>query len=90
MIVEEVMEEPYVIERDISLVEAAKLMSENNTDCLIFISKSLIKGIITEKDMLKNFKNKKKVSQIMTKQVITINHDKDINEALSLMQDNKI
>lgn len=90
MFVEEVMEEPYVIEKDVTLGEAARLMSDNNTDSLIFMSKKEIKGIITERDILKNFKHKKKVSQIMTKDVVTIISDADLNEALTLMQENKI
>lgn len=90
MLVEEVMEDPYVIEKDIKMSEAAKLMSENNTDCLIFFLKEDIKGIITERDILKNFKKNKKVSQIMTKDVIIIESDKDLSDALRLMQENKI
>ena len=90
MLVKEVMVDPFVIEKDIKLVEAAKLMNQHNTDCLIFMSGDKVKGIITERDLLKNFNDKKKVSQAMTREVITIDPDKDLNEALALMNENKI
>lgn len=90
MIVEDVMNEPYVIEDDINLSEAVALMNENKIGCLIFVSEGKIKGIITERDILKNFNKKNKVSKVMSREVIVIEPDKDLNDAYSLMKENNI
>lgn len=90
MNVEEVMSDAFVVEKDMSLDMAAKLMSDNNTDSLLYVVNGQIKGIVTERDILKNFANKKKISQIMSKDVVTIEADKELSTALELMKENKI
>ncbi|MEK6927591.1 MAG: CBS domain-containing protein [Nanoarchaeota archaeon] len=90
MNVEEVMSDAFIVEKDMSLADAAKLMSDNNTDSLIYILAGQVKGIITEEDIIKNFGDKKKISQIMSKNVVMIDSNKDLNTAFELMKENKI
>lgn len=90
MLVKELMRQPYVIEKDISLKEAARIMSAKNIGSLIFASKDKIKGIITERDMLKNFKKNSKVGSVMSKSVITAKPEDNVEDALEKMKQNKI
>ncbi len=90
MQIKEFMKTPYVIDKDVSLIDAAKLMSAKRIGSLIFVLKGKIKGIITESDMLKNFGKNKKVSDIMSKNIITISDDYSMEDALKIMKDNKI
>ena len=90
MQVKEMMKEPYIIERDISLAETAKIMSEKRIGSLLFVYKGKAKGIITESDLLRNFGKNKKISQIMSKNIISMEPDETIEEALKVMKENKI
>jgi CBS domain-containing protein len=90
MLVKELMRQPYVIEKDISLKEAARIMSSKNIGSLIFASKDKIKGIITERDMLKNFKKNVKVGSVMSKSVITAEPEDNVEDALEEMRQNKV
>ena len=90
MIVKDIMKEPYVIEKDISLVEAARIMSSKSIGSLIFVSKNRAKGIVAEGDLLKNFGKNKKISEIMSRNIISVSQEENIEVALKLMKDNKI
>ena len=84
------MHQAFVVDDDIPLSEAADIMSDKEIGSLIYVDGGEIKGIITERDLLKNFDSKKKISQVMTKDVVTITPDTRAEEALDLMRDNKI
>jgi len=90
MLVKELMKTPYVIDKDINLGEAAKIMSQKGIGSLIFVIKGKTKGLITRGDLLKHFGEKKKISQIMPKNVLTINGEETIDDALRIMRENKI
>jgi len=85
------------VQPEISVVEAAKLMTEKHVGSLIIVNKKgKIIGILTERDILtdivakgedlKNFLTK----NIMSKHVIKINPEKTIEEASKLMVKKKI
>ena len=90
MKIKDLMRQAFVIDKDISLSDAAEIMSDKEVGSLIYIQNGDISGIVTERDLLRNFDSKKKVSQVMTKEVITIDLDTRAEEALDLMRDNKI
>jgi CBS domain-containing protein len=90
MLVKEIMKRPLAVEKDISLSDAARLMSEKNIGSLLFISGSKIKGIITERDLMKNFSKNDKISHIMSTKVITIEPDENLDRATELMREYKI
>ena len=74
MKVSEIMHEVKVISPNISLREAANMMSKEHIGSLIIIDKNEnILGILTERDVLKNIgKLSEKVEKVMSKNVITI------------------
>lgn len=90
MLVKDVMRRPFVVDKDIILQEAAKIMSSKNIGCLVFVSGKKIKGIISERDLMKHFDSGENISDIMTKKVISIGQDEDLEKALELMNRNKI
>lgn len=85
------MNKAIVINHDMNLKEAARLMSENNIGSLIAIKKDEIAGIITEHDIVKNANNlDKKVSSVMAKQVVTIEQNETLDAAAETFSKNKI
>ena len=91
MKVSELMKKAIVVEENISLRNAAKIMSEKAIGSLIVVKGEKIAGIITERDILKNVNQlNSKLSQTMSKNVITISPKKSIDEAASLMSESKI
>jgi len=90
MQVKELMKQPYIVDKDISLFDAAKLMSEKEIGSLLFVQKGRALGIITESDLLKNFGKQAKISSITSKNIISISPEETIDGALKIMKDNKI
>lgn len=90
MLVKELMKMPYVIDKDINLGEAAKIMFQKGIGSLIFVVRGKVKGLVTRGDLLKHFGEKKKISQIMNKNVLTISGEETIDDALHIMRENKI
>jgi len=90
MRVEKVMKKAMVIE-NMSLREAAKIMSEKGIGSLIIMKDNKIVGIITERDIMKNIsKLDKKVYDIMSKEVITVSPNETLDEAADIMAEHKI
>ncbi len=90
MQIKELMKTPYVVDKDISLADAAKIMSEKNIGGLLFVIRGKVKGIITEGDLLRNYGKNKKISQIMSKNVITVSAEDNIEDCLKVMKENKV
>lgn len=90
MLIKEIMKKPYVIDKDISLKKAAELMKKHDINSLIVVKKEKIIGIITHEDLVENFSGNKKVSSVMSKNVIAINENEKTENALEMMRKNKI
>jgi CBS domain-containing protein len=91
MKVSEVMNKVMVVDDNISLKQAAKIMSDKNIGCLIVTKNDKILGIITESDIVKNVNAlEKKVSQVMNKNVACVDREDEINQAARLMAEKKI
>lgn len=91
MKVSEIMNKAIVIEEDINLRQAAKVMSDKNIGSLIVMKGEKIIGIITERDIMKNVnKLGEKISSVMSKEVITIEHNESLDNAAILMAEHKI
>ncbi len=90
MLVKNIMKEPFIVNKDINLTEAAKIMSSKSIGSIIFVLKNRAKGIVTESDLLKNFGKNKRISEIMSKNIINISQEENIDGALKLMKDNNI
>jgi CBS domain-containing protein len=91
MKVSEVMNKAMVVEDTINLKDAAKIMSDKNIGSLILMRKNIIVGIVTESDVMRNIGSlNKKVSGIMTKSVVTIEQNEDLDSAARIMSEHKI
>ncbi len=91
MKVSEIMSKVKVVKDNISLKQVAKIMSDENIGSLIVIKGKKISGIITERDIMKNFSNSNKsVSKVMSKTVESIEHNQSIDDAAFIMSKNKI
>ena len=91
MRISEIMNKVFVIDKYITLKEAAKMMSDKNVGSLVVTDKEKIVGIITEKDILKNINRlSEKVADVMSKNVVTIDKNDSIENAAELMAENKV
>jgi CBS domain-containing protein len=96
MFVKEVMKKDVkIISSNATVHEAAQKMTQNHIGCLIVVNETL-EGIVTERDILNKIvatgRDPKQVniSEIMTKNVITISPDQDIEVACELMAKHRI
>lgn len=90
MKIKDLMKKPVVIENDISLSDAAKLMTKHSINSLIIEKDDKIRGIVTHHDLVKYFGESKKVFDIMTKNVITLREDDKIQRAVDIIKENEI
>ena len=96
-LVKDLMEKNVVtIDVQKTIHDAAVLMTENKKGCLIITEGNSPVGIITERDIVRRFvyqillQRETKVSEIMSKPLITIDPDSSIREAARLMLKDKI
>lgn len=80
---------------DRSVFEAAELMGESHVGCLVIVEGETPIGIVTERDIVRRVVAKRlpldtKVSEVMSKSLVTINPDASLKEAARLMSVNKI
>lgn len=86
-------EQPITISPDLTLKKSAQLMAKKHIGALIIKKNHKVLGIITEKDMVRKGiakgkdSVKTKVKEIMNTKVNTIEPDKDIFDALKVMND---
>jgi len=95
--VEDIMvEDVVIVDSDASVMQAVKLMNKNEIGCLIVIRRGKAVGIVTERDLLKRIiaklrdPQKTKVRQIMTKPLIVVDPNMDLEDATKLMFASKI
>lgn len=72
---------------------AAKILSENKIDGAPVVSKGKVVGIVTLTDIVNSVAKKKekcKISEIMSKRVITVEKDTNIYDAINIMTENNI
>ncbi|MFA5796811.1 MAG: CBS domain-containing protein [Candidatus Woesearchaeota archaeon] len=78
------------------LFEAAKLMAEHNINSILIVDGDTALGIVTDEDIVRHVVAKgidpKKIllKDIMSEEVVTINPEKDIYNALIIMRDHNI
>jgi len=76
---------------DVQVLDAVKLMVKKRVGSLIILEKGLLKGILTEKDVMWALSKKRdlteiKVGDICTKKITTIKPSADIYDAVRLMK----
>jgi CBS domain-containing protein len=87
--------EVVTIETSNTVFEAAELMSSKSVSCLIVVIKGFPVGIITERDIVRRIVAKRssldvKVTEVMTKTLITIDPETSLKDAARVMSNNKI
>lgn len=96
MLVGEIMNRKVkVIDINATVKEAAEIMNRHRIGSLIVMENNELKGIITERDLLKTLAEGKEpdtvsVKDIMTKDVIVISPNTDIEDAAEIMTRHKI
>jgi len=90
--VEDIMVEDVItVDSDAPVMEAVKLMNQQEIGCIVVTRRGKAVGIITERDLLKRIITKSrdpkttKVRQIMTKPLIIGDPNMDLEEATKLM-----
>lgn len=78
-----------------SIYDVANLMKKHNIGFLPITSNNKIMGVITDRDIVincvaNNCENDQKIEDYINKSVISIDHNREIDEALDLMKKNKI
>ena len=78
-----------------TIFEAAQLMTDNSIGCLVVTRSDVPVGMVTERDFVRRIIAKRgsyetKVSEIMSKYLITVGPDTSLKEASRLMSANRI
>jgi CBS domain-containing protein len=96
MKVKEIMGKPIIISPDISVKDAAKKMVELNVTTMMIIENNKLVGILTEGDIVERFATTDKISkninvkEVMSTQLIKVNEDENVENAVGIMLKNKI
>lgn len=96
MQVREIMNRNVVVaKKDITLKEASEVMSKLHIGSLVITEDQKIIGMLTSTDILKAVAGEKKpeitlAEEIMSKNVVTVDPEKSIGDAVELMVKNKI
>lgn len=77
------------------VLDAAKLMAEKSIGCIIIVIKGYPVGIITERDIVRRIVAKgaspdMKLTDVMTKELVTVSPDTSLREAARIMHKHKI
>jgi CBS domain-containing protein len=86
---------PFSIGVDRTVFDAAVLMSSHMGGCLIVVDVDVPVGIVTERDFVRRVVAKKlpldtKISEIMSKPLVTVDADASLRDAARIMSSNKI
>jgi CBS domain-containing protein len=83
------------IESNKTVYEAAELMTEKGLGCVVVVIKAFPVGILTERDIVRRIVAKKasfdlRVTEVMSKTLITVEPETSLKEAARVMSTNKI
>ena len=84
------IEQPYTIKPDLTVAEAKKAMAEYSVSGLLVEDRGKLLGIITRRDITFENNNKLKVSELMTKDVITAKVGITIDQAKEILHNKRI
>jgi IMP dehydrogenase len=84
------IEQPYTIKPDVTMAEARKAMAEYGVSGLLVEEEGKLAGIITRRDITFEKNNKRKVSELMTKDVITAKAGTTIEQAKEILHNQRI
>jgi len=84
------IEQPYTIKPDITVADAKRAMAEYGVSGLLVEDDSKLVGIITRRDITFEKNSKRKVSELMTKDVITAKTGTTIEQAKEILHNERI
>jgi IMP dehydrogenase len=84
------IEQPYTIKPDVAVAEAKKAMAEYGVSGLLVEEGGRLAGIITRRDITFEKNNRRKVSEVMTKEVITAKAGLTIEQAKEILHKQRI
>jgi IMP dehydrogenase len=84
------IEQPYTIKPDVDVAEAKKAMAEYGVSGLLVEEGGKLAGIITRRDITFEKNNRRKVSEVMTKEVITAKAGLTIDQAKEILHKQRI
>jgi IMP dehydrogenase len=84
------IEQPYTIKPDLTVAEAKKAMAEYSVSGLLVENEGKLLGIITRRDIIFENNNKLKVSELMTKDIITAKVGITIDQAKEILHNKRI
>lgn len=81
-----------VLDENTNIIKIAKTMKENDIGIIPISRNKKIIGVLTDRDIVTKVlaNNDEKIKNYITKKIVKINVDSDINEALEIMKKNKI
>jgi IMP dehydrogenase len=85
-----IIEQPYTIKPDVTVIEARKAMEEYGVSGLLVEEGGKLAGIITRRDITFEKNNKRKVSELMTREVITAKAGTTIEQAKEILHNQRI
>ena len=84
------------VDMDTSVKDATELMNRLSISCLVVISKNVIKGILTTRDVISRViargynSSQMTVGEVMTQPLIAVRENTPLEEAVKIMFQNKI
>jgi IMP dehydrogenase len=84
------IEQPYTIKPDLTVAEAKKAMADYNVSGLLVEEGGKLVGIITRRDITFEKNNKLKLSELMTREVITAKPGITIDQAKEILHNQRI
>jgi IMP dehydrogenase len=84
------IEQPYTIKPDLTVAEAKRAMAEYSVSGLLVEDRGKLLGIITRRDITFENNNRLKVSELMTKDVITAKVGLTIDQAKEILHNKRI
>jgi CBS domain-containing protein len=95
MKVREIMRAVFTASPNITVKEAAKTMASKRIGSIVAIEKGKAVGIVTEGDVIEAVASDTNIlicsiSKIMSKKLLTVEPDDNIDDAAAIMRDNKI
>lgn len=85
-----IIEQPYTIKPDNTVSDAKKMMAEHGVSGLLVDEQGTLAGIITRRDIMFEKNSKRKVSEVMTRDVITAKTGTTIEQAKEILHNQRI
>jgi len=83
--------DPITIGLNATVAEAISLMHEYGIGGIPVIDKDrILRGIVTNRDLRFESNRKRKITEVMTKKLVTTNHETNLDEAAGIMRKHKI